>query len=418
MSSITFKRSMIQDEKSLMTFFHDKKQIKHIKTHNKDDTDFLSPNQAITIAKFIAFLSAAYFLRISSTFLSLAFCKNLSKKCFLLGNYFLPNPASFFTSQNILKTAMNMPKTDQTDIYYQTDISFSQLCPILKKSSEKVPKKDQKKNIERVELFKKKYFDQIQEIYLKQKKLIEASKKQINKKMKILETQKSEKVNEINQIAQEKIDLANQYLTDFHKSKVSLFDPGGICRGISEWFAFLYFNTLGSFENLKNHLIAITKEFETGAPRQASVLHAFNCAEEVLTLKQSAPISIYNEKASPLHNEFEQLTNISNGIYKLELQLTSKLYQNSILYKIIKSVIQITVFIFNDPQPKKEVKHDMIFIKQNDQFFIFDPSTGLINIKSNNNLTNFLNRYTISHQIIDISLYNLSIGKQESAPPC
>ncbi|MBS0605371.1 MAG: hypothetical protein JSR57_00350 [Verrucomicrobia bacterium] len=69
------------------------------------------------------------------------------------------------------------------------------------------------------------------------------------------------------------IDDRNQGIHFFHRN--------GICRGMANWFLYLYFKTQAQFTNPDEHIKAVTKQFEAGAPREASLLHSLN--EEATT---------------------------------------------------------------------------------------------------------------------------------------
>ncbi len=56
---------------------------------------------------------------------------------------------------------------------------------------------------------------------------------------------------------------------DFYHAK-------GICRGMANWFFFLYYQTQGQFTSSDEHIKAVTKQFEEGAPPQAALLHTLN----------------------------------------------------------------------------------------------------------------------------------------------
>lgn len=65
-------------------------------------------------------------------------------------------------------------------------------------------------------------------------------------------------------------DLVNPKLKqlDFYKKN------GVCCRGMSEWFFYLYFQTKDYFDDPNAHMQAIGRQFSNGAPRQAGVLQA------------------------------------------------------------------------------------------------------------------------------------------------
>lgn len=62
---------------------------------------------------------------------------------------------------------------------------------------------------------------------------------------------------------------------------VNFFHQHGVCRGMANWFFYLYFQTQAQFTNPDEHIKAVTQQFEAGAPKEASLLHSLN--EEATT---------------------------------------------------------------------------------------------------------------------------------------
>ncbi len=80
-----------------------------------------------------------------------------------------------------------------------------------------------------------------------------------------------------------RLDTAAYYLrptekTPLETSPVSgslqFFHDRGMCRGMCHWFAHLYFKTLGKPGDREEHIRAIGRQFELGAPRQAAFLNS------------------------------------------------------------------------------------------------------------------------------------------------
>jgi hypothetical protein len=63
---------------------------------------------------------------------------------------------------------------------------------------------------------------------------------------------------------------------------VLFFQNEGICRGICHWFTHLYFATKAQFRDPAAHMIALTRQFEEGASRQAALTHSFYDTETPL----------------------------------------------------------------------------------------------------------------------------------------
>ena len=53
---------------------------------------------------------------------------------------------------------------------------------------------------------------------------------------------------------------------------VSFNNSEGVCRGMSEWFVYLYFSTLKKFSDPTQHFTAVAKQFENGAPSEAVLI--------------------------------------------------------------------------------------------------------------------------------------------------
>lgn len=62
---------------------------------------------------------------------------------------------------------------------------------------------------------------------------------------------------------------------------VNFFHRHGVCRGMANWFLYLYFQTQAQFTDSDEHIKAVTQQFEAGAPQEASLLHSLN--EEATT---------------------------------------------------------------------------------------------------------------------------------------
>ncbi len=68
------------------------------------------------------------------------------------------------------------------------------------------------------------------------------------------------------------------------KSEIGFYHDLGVCRGISDWFCYLYLMTAESFDDPIAHLQAVSEQFKEGAPREAALLHSFNASEALLDL--------------------------------------------------------------------------------------------------------------------------------------
>lgn len=66
-------------------------------------------------------------------------------------------------------------------------------------------------------------------------------------------------------------------------TSLNFYHSMGICRGICDWFLYLYFKTQANFTSPEEHIKAVGKIFEKGAPRQAAFFQTFT-ASYALTL--------------------------------------------------------------------------------------------------------------------------------------
>ncbi len=128
------------------------------------------------------------------------------------------------------------------------------------------------------------------------------------------------------------------------------FQPLGLCRGMCYWYMHLLFKTQLKFVDRVEHLRAVGDLFAHGAPIQAALLHALPTDE---SLYQLAKLDVEEEYATiPTKNRSHEaligdLNRLDPGKY----------------------------FIYTS-------NHVVVFIKMANQQFIFDPSTGTINVTS------------------------------------
>lgn len=100
---------------------------------------------------------------------------------------------------------------------------------------------------------------------------------------------------------------------------VEFFHPKGICRGMVKWFSYLYFHTQDHFSDPDEHVKAVTQQFESGAPKEASLLQGLHeeAASQLLDLDQELNVL----QCDPLHQTdrqiAEQLCALDPGVYVL-----------------------------------------------------------------------------------------------------
>lgn len=67
-----------------------------------------------------------------------------------------------------------------------------------------------------------------------------------------------------------------KYLVTKVVDKISISSPGGVCRGIVEWFFYLYKKSEGLFQDKEQQLFAIAKFFENGAPAESTIIQSLD----------------------------------------------------------------------------------------------------------------------------------------------
>ncbi|MBI3236554.1 MAG: hypothetical protein HYZ48_02435, partial [Chlamydiales bacterium] len=70
------------------------------------------------------------------------------------------------------------------------------------------------------------------------------------------------------------------------------FFYNGVCRGASEWFFYLYFNTQADFDNPDEQIKAITLEFKKGAGPEATLLQALS--QSAISLLDQTAVEVIN----------------------------------------------------------------------------------------------------------------------------
>lgn len=58
------------------------------------------------------------------------------------------------------------------------------------------------------------------------------------------------------------------------RKKIAFYEDKGCCRGMAEWFLYLYFKTRHMFSDPSAHVKAVGRQFAEGAPREAVLLQA------------------------------------------------------------------------------------------------------------------------------------------------
>jgi len=125
---------------------------------------------------------------------------------------------------------------------------------------------------------------------------------------------------------------------------LDLFCTQGVCRGASLWFIYLFLKTKPLFTNRKEHLIAVAKQFNTGIPREGALLQAFADSPELLQIQRTKneKISLY-ELDKQKQKARDKIKALPSGIYRVRL-----------------------------------LEHSLVYIKENDQNYVWDPNYGLL----------------------------------------
>ncbi len=95
------------------------------------------------------------------------------------------------------------------------------------------------------------------------------------------------------------------------------------------WFIFLYLRTKPLFRDSGKQLLAIAREFESGAPRQASLLQAFDDSDDLLKLEKTKmkehKVSLYELDHHHKRAE-DKIKSLESGIYRVGV------YGHSLVY--------------------------------------------------------------------------------------
>ncbi|MBS0652177.1 MAG: hypothetical protein JSR39_01480 [Verrucomicrobia bacterium] len=100
---------------------------------------------------------------------------------------------------------------------------------------------------------------------------------------------------------------------------VNFFHQRGICRGMANWFFFLYFQTQAQYTDPDEHIKAVTQQFEAGAPKEASLLHSLSEEATTQLLNMDRQLDVLNCDPMVLNDRqiAEQLCALPPGAYAL-----------------------------------------------------------------------------------------------------
>lgn len=162
-----------------------------------------------------------------------------------------------------------------------------------------------------------------------------------------------------------------QYISDRDKTKkvINLFDTG-VCRGMSEWFTYLYFKTMDCFKDRSKefHIKAVAENFKYGSPVEGALLQMFPHSNSRI----DPPIFFQGLYAQRFANPLKKREETINTLKKLPLGI----------YNLVT--------LGNG----KDKGHACILIKlSSDLLYYWDPNYGLIKIMGDNIESTFLDLY-------------------------
>lgn len=151
-----------------------------------------------------------------------------------------------------------------------------------------------------------------------------------------------------------------------HLSKPISFDfDGGICRGMVEWFFYLYFQTKDQFQDPRHHMSVLSKQFSHGGGKEAVVLQAIN-------IKKGKVLGLQIGKQPCSHP-------IAPRWWSTELTIPDSIWKNSNAAPTI--IEQFQAFAPNTAYEIWVPRHAIAYIKIHDRLgFFFDPNYGVFEI--------------------------------------
>jgi hypothetical protein len=148
-------------------------------------------------------------------------------------------------------------------------------------------------------------------------------------------------------------------------NSLNFFHENGMCRGICHWFIYLYFKTQSHFTDSEQHLRAVGKQFEQGAPRQAAFLNSL------------ALPSLYNLLRLEVRRDYSKI------------EVAGKIPEQ--IFREIQCRVPGVYGIYTS-------SHQVVYIKINDNLqYLFDPTKGCIKITSTQIFKNAMEPYFNTH---------------------
>ena len=154
--------------------------------------------------------------------------------------------------------------------------------------------------------------------------------------------------------------------TDKITESLNYFHDNGMCRGMCYWFVHLYFKTKSSFSDPEQHLQAVARQFEQGAPRQAAFLQSIKDLPFLYSLLKL--------------NLEEDVVKIKVEGKKTEEILQEMQPPHPGVYGIYTSSHQVMYFKLDDNRE-----------------YLFEPMIGCVKISSPELFKNAMERYLETH---------------------
>ncbi|MBI5346658.1 MAG: hypothetical protein HZB76_05915 [Chlamydiae bacterium] len=333
-SQVLFNTNIFNSYEKFQNYMSGKDEIKAIQAQ-----DTCKANIQVSLAKKIAMvikapfnLIAELFFSICSFFLSVVQATNLSVRCKILSAYFSNETFRismiFSFDKDILVLSKNMLDPSTSDLY------------LTKKLERKFISKDERL----AKLLNSNKMDElIEDMHVKFKNS-----------------------NQNDPFVKTTFEECNTEYEKFNKDikDIDFGHISGLCFGMSVWFAYLYLNSEQSSQDCLKHIVAVAKQFENGAPRQAGLLQNF--------------FSRY-----AYFNNIKKLLKLQS-----EESIIKDFAQSHIFFNKMENGVYLMSFYYNN-----DVGHTVCFIKEGEHKYIFDPNVGLLNIDDEKTFQSFYNFY-------------------------
>lgn len=136
--------------------------------------------------------------------------------------------------------------------------------------------------------------------------------------------------------------------------------PNGICRGICEWFLYLYLHTQGHFSDPRRHMATLGRHFAKGGGQEATLLH-----------------SLFMNKGKLINLKFGTQTTRAAASIPL-LSYTCSTWKSS-KTAIVSQLQNLPVGAYNIGLPV----HNLALVKISPQLcYFFDPNLGIVEVHS------------------------------------